>query len=153
MNILDGLAACAGDYRGTNWLQDPQTNSPDDSPATATVTLVLGGRFVRFDYTWGYRGSPQAGSMLFGYDSTTKSITAHWIDSWHMGDKAMACQGPAPGNGVLSVRGSYAAPPDPDWGWRIDVHPMEGRFIRLVMFNISPDGKEELAVEATYTRA
>jgi hypothetical protein len=53
------------------------------------------------------------------------------------------------------VRGKYAAPPDPDWGWRIDVQP-GGRTLRVVMHNVWPEaqgGKEELAVEAVYTRA
>ena len=58
MNVLDSLAACAGNWRGVNTLQDPETNRPDDSPGSATVTPVLGGRFVRVDYTWSYRGAP-----------------------------------------------------------------------------------------------
>jgi hypothetical protein len=54
---------------------------------------------------------------------------------------------------MLSVRGSYAAPPGPDWGWRIEITP-DGRTLRIVMFNIWPDGsREDLAAEASYTRA
>ena len=34
--------------------------------STATVTPVLGGRFIRVDYTWGYQGRPQEGSLLVG---------------------------------------------------------------------------------------
>jgi hypothetical protein len=53
------------------------------------------------------------------------------------------------------VRGSYAAPPGPDWGWRTDVTPNAER-LRVVMHNVWPEaqgGKEELAVEAVSTRA
>ena len=156
MSNLDGLAACVGSWRGTNRLEDPHNNIAEDSPATATVASVLGGRFVRMDYTWGYKGKPQEGSILFGCDPQEGTVAASWIDTWHMGRKMMACQGPATGDGTLSVRGSYAAPPGPDWGWRIDVTPGDpetGRALRMVMFNIWPEGKEELAVEATYTRA
>jgi uncharacterized protein DUF1579 len=149
MSILDGLAACAGSWRGTNKLQDPHSNLDEDSPATATVTSVLGGRFVRLDYTWDYKGAPQEGSILIGYEAKTDTATAHWIDTWHMGSQVMALAGP--GGPTLAVKGTYAAPPGPDWGWRIEITPSE-ESLRMVMFNIWPEGKEDLAVEAVYER-
>jgi hypothetical protein len=42
------------------------------------------------------------------------------------------------------------APPGPDWGWRIVLSP--GDTFRMTMYNIWPEAKEELAVEATYER-
>ena len=54
-------------------------------------------------------------------------------------------------HGCVSVLGSYEAPPDPDWGWRIEVVP-EGKSLRIIMHNISPDEQEVLAVRATYER-
>jgi hypothetical protein len=66
----------------------------------------------------------------------------------------MACSGRKTGGPTLSVRGSYAAPPGPDWGWRIDVIA-GGEKLRIVMFNVWPQehgGKEDLAVEAVYAR-
>jgi hypothetical protein len=66
MSALEWLAARAGNWRGTNRLNDPHTRAAEESPATASVTPVLGGRFIRFNYTWGYQGSPQEGSLLFG---------------------------------------------------------------------------------------
>ncbi len=113
---------------------------------------MLGGRFVRIDYTWAYAGTPQEGSLLVGHDEEANALSAHWIDSWHMGSKAMACQGAVDASGVISVRGAYAAPPGPDWGWRTVITPGGGRTLRLVMFNIWPEGREELAVEAFLTR-
>jgi len=154
MKALDELIACAGSWRGTNTLHDPNTNKPEDSPATATVIPVLGGRFARMDYTWSYQGKPQEGSLLFGFDVKADTVTVHWIDSWHMGDKVMECRGPRPNGGTISVRGSYSEPAGSEWGWRIEITPDGGRTLRLVMFNIWPDGeREELAVEASYTRA
>ena len=64
----------------------------------------------------------------------------------------MASAGTTPDDTRLSVRGTYAAPPGPDWGWRIDVTPA-GDTLRVVMYNVWPQeqgGKEELAVEAEY---
>jgi Protein of unknown function (DUF1579) len=152
VGILDSLVACAGSWVGTNRLQDPHADSPEVSPATATVTPVLGGRFVRLDYTWAYRGTPQEGSLLIGYDAGAGEATAHLTDTWHMGDKVMACRGAVEPNGEISVRGSYAAPPGPDWGWRTVVTPA-GQALRVVMYNVTPEGREELAVEAEYARA
>jgi hypothetical protein len=111
---------------------------------------VAQGKFVRLDYSWGYEGQAQAGSYLFGYEKQRGAVTAVWIDSWHMGDKYMACEGTA--NGVIDVRGSYAAPPGPDWGWRTVIEPEKEAAFRLLMYNISPEGEEALAVEAVYHR-
>lgn len=117
-----------------------------------TITPVLGGRFVRFDYTWAYRDAPQEGSFLIGHDAGAGEATAHWIDTWHMNDKVMACRGPAEPGAALSLRGSYACPPGPDWGWRT-VITLGDRILRIVMYNVTPEGQEALAVEAEYGRA
>ena len=147
------LAACAGRWRGTNTLHDPHTGRPVDTPGTLAVTPVLGGRFVRLDYTWSYDGRPQEGSLLAGFQHEAEVATAHWIDSWHMGEQVMALAGRARADGALAVLGSYAAPEGPDWGWRIEVAPAPGRALRLTMHNLSPGGAEAPAVEAVYEPA
>jgi len=152
LSPLNALAACAGTWRGTSTLQDPHAGIADESPSTAVVTSGPGG--VRLDYTWFYRGKPQQGSIMLGADAAGK-VTARWTDTWHTPDGPMTCSGPKAEGRTLSLRGSYAAPPGPDWGWRIGVTP-EGEKLRVVMHNVWPDeqgGKEELAVEAVYARA
>ena len=149
---FDRLAACAGEWHGSNMLQDPGLGrQPVISESTLSLVALLDGRFVRLDYTWGYHGKPQAGSMLVGCQKKTGVMTVHWIDSWHNGDLVMACEGVVDERAV-SVRGSYAAPPGPDWGWRIAIAPDPRGSLSVVMHNISPDGQEELAVEARYSR-
>jgi hypothetical protein len=152
MSGLEALSACAGEWRGTNRLQDPNMNVADDSSGTATVTTLLEGKFVRLDYTWSYRGAPQAGSLLIGYLSDPAVVTAHWIDTWHMGESVMACRGARDADGAIDVRGSYAAAPGVDWGWRIQLRPVDGKSLKLVMYNATPEGAEELAVKANYRR-
>jgi hypothetical protein len=151
MSGLDGLIACAGAWQGPSTLQDPMSNLADESASTATVTPVLGGRFVRIDYTWSYGGNGQEGSLLVGLQKKAGTATAHWIDSFHNGEKVMACTGAASEDGSITVRGSYSVPGHPDWGWRIDITP--GETLRIVHHNVWPEGKEDLAVESTYTRA
>ncbi|CAA9350653.1 MAG: hypothetical protein AVDCRST_MAG68-3562 [uncultured Gemmatimonadetes bacterium] len=149
MNGLETLAACAGRWRGTSTLQDPMRGVAEESRSDMEVTPVLGGTFVRVDYTWAYGGTPQEGSVLVGLDG---AASGHWIDSWHMGKKGMACTGPAPADGTFRLTGAYAAPPGPDWGWRIDLTPGPDS-LRMGMTNVSPEGEESPAVEAVYVRA
>ena len=153
MSKLAGLAACAGNWRGVNKLWYPENEAPKESAATAKVTPVLGGKFLRFDYTWGFEGTEQEGSFLIGCQSKTGALTGQWIDSWHMGEAVMSCSGDCPSGETLVVRGSYAAPPGPDWGWRIEITPNEGRTLLMRMFNISPGGQDMAAAEASFERA
>ena len=153
MGALERLAACEGRWRGSNRLHDPHTGKPEDSPATAELAPLLNGRFVRLDYTWSYQGAPQEGSLLIGCRASRGKATAHWIDSWHMADGVMACEGAVDPDGGIDVRGSYAAPPGPDWGWRILLRPAGDATLRLVMYNVTPDGQEALAVETTFARS
>lgn len=151
MNALERLLACAGTWRGKNRLHDPTTGQPEDSVATAVVTPAADKRFARVDYTWSYQGKPQEGSLLIGAEPDTGAHTAHWIDTWHMGHKVMAQQGAADDDGGIDVRGSYAAPPGPDWGWRTVIRA-DGRGLFVRMLNVTPDGDEHPAVEAEYHR-
>ncbi len=150
---LDRLAACTGRWQGSSRLHDPHTGKPEDTASTAVVSALLGGRFIRLDYTWSYQGAGQEGSLLIGHQSDRGKATVHWIDSWHMSDAVLACEGTLDADGSISVQGSYAAPPGPDWGWRIGIRTGDGPALRVVMHNITPDGQEALAVEAAYARA
>jgi hypothetical protein len=151
MSALNGLLACAGIWRGTNRLQDPHTKSPEDSLSRAIVIPILGGRFVRIDYTWVFYGDPQAGSLLLGHERKSGVVTAYWIDTWHLNEKVMVCTGAAVDEGV-DVLGSYTQPSGPDWGWRIAIAPQEGKRFSVTMFNVEPNGIESIAVESHYRR-
>lgn len=152
MNPLESFAAITGSWSGSNTLQAPNTGQPEESPSTAMVTPVLGGRFVRVDYTWGYQGKPQEGSLLLGYDPQSGDVSGHWIDTWHMGRKAMNCLGASTADDTIAIRGSYAAPPGPDWGWRIEIATGDGT-LQIAHTNIDPEGKGELAAEGLYSRS
>jgi hypothetical protein len=103
-------------------------------------------------YTWADQGEPQDGMLVLGDDTQNNILKAVWIDSWHMRDSFMVCEGATRAEGAAWVVGSYAVPPGPDWGWRIAIETKAVGVFRLVMHNISPEGVEELAVEATYMR-
>jgi ribA/ribD-fused uncharacterized protein len=146
------LDSCAGRWRGINRLYvDPQ-GPPDESESGLIITRVLEGSFVRIDQTWAFEGKPQEGSLLVGFDADAKQVSIHWIDTFHMGRKVMACTGSARPEGGIDVLGSYAAPPGLDWGWRIRIISPASDRLEIRMFNISPETNEALAVLATHQR-
>jgi hypothetical protein len=152
MSGFDALSKLARSWKGDNKLWLPPAETPYESQSVASITPLIRGKFVRIDYTWAFEGEPQEGSLLCGYETQEDLVTAVWVDSWHMSNKFMTCRGAAEPDGAIVVRGSYAALPGPDWGWRMVIGPGDGDTFRLVMYNISPDGQEDLAVEASYTK-
>jgi uncharacterized protein DUF1579 len=152
MSALDTLLKAAGRWRATYKLRDPGNSLSADSESTATVTSVLSGRFARIDYTWADKGKPQEGSLLVGWEKNSGVVTMSWVDTWHNSDRIMVSTGVAAADGGLDARGSYSAPPGPDWSWRT-VLSVTDDTLSMVMFNVSPEGQEDVAVEALYTRA
>jgi hypothetical protein len=148
---MDKLKSASGNYKGTNRLYYPPDNKPDETPSNLNLSTILSGRFVRIDYTWSYQNAPQEGSMLIGFEPAENSVTVHWIDTWHMSNKVLALQGASESDGSINVLGSYPAPPDPDWGWRIVIKSAD-HSLNITMFNISPQGDEQPAVKANYTK-
>jgi hypothetical protein len=117
-----------------------------------SVAPVAKGKFLSLTYTWSHEEVAQEGLILLGYDDKQEIATAAWVDSWHMSSKIMACQGKIDEQGAIDLRGSYEAPPGPDWGWRIVITPKSGSGLQIVMYNITPEGAEDLAVQADYKR-
>ena len=151
MSALPGLAGLEGEWVGPNtlWL------SPDDparvSDGSATIASAAQGRFVTCRYSWADKGEPQDGLLVIGFEPSSGLVTAFWLDSWHMGDKVMRCEGALSEDGAVEVAGSYAAPPGPDWGWTIRLELADDT-LRLLMHNVTPEGQSAPAVEAVFTR-
>lgn len=148
---LEALLELAGPWHATYQLRgDPSFDG--DSPSAATVAPMLGGRFVRIDYTWSDRGKPQEGALIVGCEPASGDVTAAWMDTWHNGHRMMICTGRTTPEGGLDVRGTYpTGPGSPDWGWRTRLDIGDGTWT-MRMFNVTPDGEETLAVTAEYQR-
>jgi hypothetical protein len=151
MARLDALSQLAGDWVGRKQVLLPG-EPPHESSSAASIAPIGADKFVQMAYTWSFDGVANDGVLILGYDPADEVVTAVWLDSWHMGDKIMACQGTTGADGSVDLRGAYAAESGPDWGWRIVLEPAGDSF-RMTMYNITPDGDEWLGVEATYTRA
>ena len=151
MDFEELKRALMGEWRGTKQLyMGPPPTPAIESRASLAVAAVAGGSFLQFNYTWSFEGAEQTGVMLFGYDDPDAATVA-WIDSFHMSSKIMFCTGAA-SDGGATLRGSYEAPPGPDWGWRITIRSVSADELQILMHNISPEGQEDLAVQADLTR-
>jgi hypothetical protein len=147
MTTLDPLRALPARLAGPYALILDPAQPAHGSRSAATVRTLAGGRFVQIDYRWSLEGKPQSGSMIVGGNAA--DATMHWVDSFHQSTKVMDCRGTIRKGGVVDVRGTYAAPPGPDWGWRTVLAPRRGG-LHLAMYNVWPDGREDLAVDASW---
>jgi hypothetical protein len=146
------LSNLVGTWKGTNRLHTPwMPKKIHESESTAVVRSKMNGQFLSIEYTWSYEGEIQEGMLVVGYDSKTDEAQAVWTDSWHSKNVLMLCNGTVGRDAGISVTGHYAVPENPDWGWRTEIIPNDESF-RYLMYNLSPDGVEDLAVETQFTR-
>ena len=141
-----------GEWKGTNrlhlnWMPDPIL----ESDSTAVVRQLARGQCLEIVYTWSYKGELHEGILLLSGDAGTGAIRAVWTDSWHSANVIMVCDGSVRPDGGISVKGSYAVPDHPDRGWRTEIF-LDDQDFNYVMYNISPEGLEELAVETRFSR-
>lgn len=146
------LSRLAGSWAGRSklWLE-PDTLA-DDSALVGTIQLVLDGRFALYLYQGSVEGEPQHGMFTFGYNTTLDRYEASWVDSFHNNTAIMFCTGRPTDNG-FSVLGSFPDPNGgPDWGWRTEVELLDDDHLVITAYNISPEGEDAKATEATLTR-
>lgn len=152
MSLNEDLAEYAGSWSGTNklylsWLPDPLR----ESESKLNVALKSNGQFIAFEYMWEYESEPQEGLILLGCDTKSNAVQTVWTDSWHSSHTLMLSDGMAADDGSISVKGYYKVKNNPDWGWRTDIIP-SSNLLRIAMYNVSPEGVEELAAETDFTR-
>lgn len=149
MSIPQKLAAIARSWSGTNRLHlgDWAPENPIlDSDGTAEIHERCGGQFLEISYTWSYKGEPKEGVILLGTEPRSGMVNASWTDSFHLAHQLMKCEGRETENGGIEVKGNYSVEGYPDWGWRTEIVPGDSS-LRYLMYNVSPEGHEEIAVE------
>jgi hypothetical protein len=88
--------------------------------------------------------------MIYGFGKDAK-MTSVWIDSFHQSGDFMNCVGTIEGD-KISVKSKYTQPEYADWAWRTTVEFISEDAFEFTMYNIYPDGKEEVAVESRFER-
>jgi hypothetical protein len=153
MSAPESLEKLVGQWRGTGTLFQPWTTPAESKyESTAMVALAALGKFITIAYKWVEGEKPQEGLLLLGCENKNEEVSYIWIDSWHMSDKAMVCKGKIDSEGVITLVGSYEAPPGPDWGWRTVIVPVSDESFKILMYNVTPEGEEAIAVENLYSR-
>lgn len=153
MSVPEKLEKLVGEWHGKNCLYLPWlAESPFESEAKAAISFSARGRFLKIEYDWIYEEKTQEGLILIGKENNSDLIKAFWIDSWHLSDKFMVSEGKAKNGGAISIRGFYVVPDNPDWSWRTNIETENDNAFKIVMYNISPEGEETLAVETIYNR-
>jgi hypothetical protein len=154
MSVPELLERLIGEWRGfnrlhTSWIPE---NPVRETTSKAMVELTARGRFLKIEYDWAFEEVPQEGLILIGDEKPSDSVKAFWIDSWHLSDKFMVSESDRKNNGAISLKGFYAVPDHPDWGWRTVIEPKSPDSFKIVMYNVSPEGEESLAVEMDFER-
>lgn len=146
------LTDMVGDWTGENKLWFMPNTPVHESPTTASIRTVAGGRYLVVDYTWSHEGKPHDGHMLVRLTGEPDATDIAWVDSFHQSASILRLAGLEKSPTVVSARGSYPAPTGPDWGWKIAISAEAKDRFAFRMWNIMPDGPEMLAVEAVYRR-
>jgi hypothetical protein len=152
MPALTSLTLLSGKWQGSSQLWLAPGEPVRSSETTAEIRASAHEQFTELLYTWAFEGEPQEGRLILGQPAGSTAVNAVWFDTWHMADQFMVCAGSVEEKSVVRVRGSYAAPPGPDWGWEISIEPGGEDAFQLRMYNITPDGQKFLAVLAAYAR-
>ena len=156
-SLADGahqqLQGLIGNWKGNTKTWFEKDVLADESPVTATISAILGARFITYDYQGSLDGKPFEGKMIIGFDIPYQKFTASWIDSFHMGTQIMLSSGEATSNG-FAVLGSYGSPEYGDalWGWRTELKIVSNDELIFSAYNISPEGEEVKATETVYYR-
>ncbi len=151
-NIQPQLASLAGRWQGITRTWFTPGELADESPWTATFRLVLGGRFLLYEYTGSLQNHTLEGVALIGYNQPRQAYEMAWADTFHMGSAIMFSSGGEKGR-PFSVQGSY---PDPSggapWGWRVALELEQVDQLVIRQYIITPQGEEGLGVETIYQR-
>lgn len=152
MNLSDIQDNLIGVWAGDNLLRlSWQSPSDFQSRGELTAATAIRDKFLTVNYQWSRHDALHEGLLLLGFDAEQETVNAAWVDSWHSNIKPLILSGTVNEQKTMDLRGTYEVPNHPDWGWRIVITPAEND-LRMTMYNVSPEGAEDLAVRADYQR-
>ena len=148
MNFTEFQQRALGEWNGENLLRTPWMTPPEMlSDSVMRVVQAARDRFLALTYSWRTAESPHEGLLLLGYDDSDGVATAAWVDSWHQNAKVLSLEGNMI-EGTIQLRATYQV----NWQWRIVISMPSENSLEMLMYNVSPEGSEDLAVRATYLR-
>lgn len=145
------LASMAGswDAKVKSWMEPGKP--PMESTGTSEDKMVLGGRFLRQEFTGDMMGTVFTGIGFTGYDNHTGKYESTWMDS--MGTAILFFEGTADADGkTITQESRYDDPFKGPMKWRSVTKILDERTHLFEMYSIDRNGKEEKMMEITYTR-
>ena len=150
---LEKLNNLIGAWTGDNALHLSWMNPSEfHSPSELTIGRAVRDKFLTFNYSWNHENTPHEGLLLIGYDVEKDAVNGSWVDSWHSSTEPLSLLGTIDEYGTIDLRGTYTVPNHPDWGWRIVISTPEKDALQILMYNVSPETAEDLAVRADYKK-
>jgi hypothetical protein len=113
--------------------------------------MVLGGHYLRQEYTGDMMGQPFTGINILGYDNQSGKHVSIWLDS--MSTAIFYFEGFASADGkVITQECSYDDPVKGPSLWRTVTRIKDDNTVEFEMFLTPKGGKEEKMMEMTVTR-
>lgn len=121
----------------------------EEGKATASIKMVLGGRFQQQTTTGSFHGMPYEGHGLTGYDNVSQSFQNYWFDT--MGTAPSVAKGQRSEDGkTLEMSGTWDMPDGP-MPFRMVTTFVDADHMTFNMF-ASFGGPEVTCFSAQYTR-
>ena len=148
-SLLNGLKGC---WNGScrTWLEDGVLS--DQSSIQGEFHGVMGGLWFRHHYLSSLGGKKREGEELIAFNSVSNEYQIAWIDDFHMANGILYSTGVSQASG-FSVVGSYSVGVgETPWGWRTTYQFGLDNRLKIMSWNIEPDGTEVKAIEIEYKK-
>jgi hypothetical protein len=149
------LKTLEGNWTADVTATDPASGKEEKSTGTMKNQMILGGRYLKQDYSGTMMGMPFKGGGLVGYDNVKKKYTMLWVDE--MSTQMMMSEGTFDESAkTLTTMCTMDCP--------VGETATKKTFKQVVtmsdddhhtydMFEVTPDGKENKVLTIKYTRA
>ncbi len=146
------LSRSKGHWEGTKKLWLAPGKSKCECSITANVTDSVLGRSAVIAYSWLLEGVRQEGHLLLTTDFGKGAVQAAWVDSFHKSTGIMILKGEFTANNTIDLMGHYSDSKGPDSGCRMIIREPDDRTLDLIVYNVIPTGKEQLAIEVRLSK-
>ncbi len=124
---------------------------PMKMEATATVEMILGGRYQQMKYSGNMMGMPFEGIGITAFDNATKKFYSSWIDN--MGTGLLYCTGTGDEKtGIITQTGDIVDPMTGQPSWFKQETWFDGKDTGWMKMYQKMDGKEFMSMEIKLTR-
>lgn len=145
------LADRAGEWTAVVTFWEEPGAEPTTMNGTSTKTMVMGGRYLREEFSGEFMGRPFRGVGLAGYDNVTKEYVTIWYDNMSTGIHQSSGRDNAKGGQTFT-----ATAHEPGTGRAVKTRSV-GRVAdrdhhSFESYTTAPDGTEFLHMRVEYTR-